>query len=304
MERNAHYLLVGSFVAAALTLGTIMLLWIAGSYDEEDAYKRYSIYFTGSVSGLSEGSKVSYRGVGVGHVLSIRFDPKRPDKIKTIIEVDENTPISSNSVVSLQSVGITGLSALAIKTENASGVALQVENGEEYPIIPSELSGLNQLLSDAPQITDNAIETLVRINKLLSEKNLENIDQSIENIALASSRINNILDEDNAENLEKSIEGITQTSGRINNLLSKENIKKVATTIEKINSITVRFDKILENNGTQLENFTGDNLDEISILVKETQEMVNSFKILAQKLSDDPSQIIYKPNYEGVKVKQ
>lgn len=303
MERNAHYLLVGSFVAAALTLGTIMLLLVAGSY-EGAIYKRYSVYFQGSVSGLSEGSNVSYRGVGVGHVLSIQFDPKQPEKVKAIIEVDENTPISSSSVVSLQSVGITGLSALAIKTENAEGVPLTVREGEKYPVIPSELSGLKQLLSDAPQITDNAIEALVRINKLLSEKNLENIDSSLENISLASERINNLLDEDTAKSIRESIDGITKTSTRVNSLLSKKNINKVATTIEKINSIAIRFDKILLNNETQLENFTGDNLDEISTLVKETQEMVNSFKILAQKLSDDPSQIIYKPNYGGVKVKQ
>ncbi len=277
MERNAHYLLVGSFVAIALTLGAIMLVLIAGSYEGE-TYKRYSVYFQGSVSGLSEGSNVSYRGVDVGHVLSIRFDPEHPEKIKTIIEVAENTPISTSSVVSLQSVGITGLSALAIKTENAAGIALKIEEGEEYPIIPSELSGLNQLLSDAPRITDNAIETLVRINKLLSEKNLENIDQSLENIQVASTTISDFLNEENAKNAKM--------------------------ILKKIHSTATRFDRILSKNEKQIEQFTGENFDEISILVKETQEMVNSFKILAQKLSDNPSQIIYKPNYEGVKVKQ
>ena len=120
MERNAHYLIVGGFVAAVLTVATIMLIWLAGQYDSA-TYKRYIVYFEGSVNGLSEGSQVSYRGVHVGKVLSIRFDPDHPERITTVIEVEQSTPISTSSTVSLQAVGITGLSALAIKTKDTAG---------------------------------------------------------------------------------------------------------------------------------------------------------------------------------------
>lgn len=277
MERNAHYLIVGGFVAAALTMATILFVWMAGSYDT-GVYKRYNVYFEGSVSGLSEGSTVSYRGVNVGTVLSIRFDPDHPERIKTVIEVEESTPISTSSSVNLQSVGITGLSALAIKTENAVGQTLEIPEGEEYPVIPSERSGLSQLLDDAPQITDSAIEVLARVNALLSEGNIANIGKTLESIEGASANLNLVLNEDNAKN--------------------------IADVLANLDSTTTRLNRILSKNEKQIERFTGDNLDEISVLVKETQEMVNAFKILAQKLGDDPSQILYKPNYEGVKVRQ
>lgn len=277
MERNAHYLIVGGFVATVLVMGTILFVWMAGSYDN-NIYKRYSIYFEGSVSGLSEGSTVSYRGVNVGRVLSIRFDPDHPERINTIIEVEQSTPISTTSSVSLQSVGITGLSTLAIKTKDATGEALRAEAGEEYPVIPSERSGLGQLLDDAPQITDSAMQVLGRVNALLSDNNIENMTKTLSNIEGASANINLILNENNA--------------------------KSLADALANLDATTARLSRILSKNEEQIERFTGDNLDEIAILVKETQETVNAFKLLAQKLSDDPSQILYKPNYEGVKVQQ
>jgi len=303
MERNAHYLIVGGFVAAVLVMATIMLIWMAGSYDT-GVYKRYSIYFEGSVNGLSEGSKVSYRGVSVGTVLSIRFDPDHPERIKTIIEVEESTPISTSSSVNLQSVGITGLSALAIRTEDASGEALSALDGEQYPVIPSERSGLSQLLDDAPQITDSAIEVLARVNALLNEQNIENIEKTLENMEGASANLNMALNEDNTKNIAKTLKNVESASASLNMVLNKDNAKNIAKTLQKLNATTTRLDRILSKNEKQIERFTGDNLDEIAVLVKETQEMVNAFKILAQKLGDDPSQILYKPNYEGVKVQQ
>ena len=303
MERNAHYLIVGGFVAAVLATATIMLVWMAGSYDT-NIYKRYSVYFEGSVSGLSEGSTVSYRGVNVGRVVSIRFDPDHPERITTIIEVEETTPISTSSSVSLQSVGITGLSALAIKTAAAGGEALVSLKGEKYPVIPSERSSLGQLLDDAPQITDSAIEVLARVNALLSEENIESIGKTLSHIEGASANLNVVLNEGNIETIGKTLSNVEGASANLNTVFNADNAKNISSMLKNLNRTTQRLDRLLSKNEKQIEGFTGDNLDEIAVLVKDTQEMVNAFKILAQKLGDDPSQILYKPNYQGVKVQQ
>lgn len=277
MDRNAHYLIVGTFITLVLIAATTMLIWMAGSYDAV-AYERYTIYFEESVSGLSEGSKVSYRGVNIGKVLFIRFDRDNPSQIKVIVEVEENVPISTSSKVSLQSVGITGLSALTIKTEDANGLPLSIVRGEKNPIIPSVRSSLDQLFVDAPQITNTTIEILGRINRFLNDKNLENIEKTLHNINILSTNIALIANEDNVENMKGVLKNIYKT--------------------------TSRFDAMLSRNQKQIERFTGKSLSEMEALVKETREMVGAYKNLAQRISNNPSQILYKPHYEGVKVEK
>lgn len=336
MERNAHYLIVGGFVAAVLMAAVVTLIWMAGQYDSA-TYKRYLVYFKGSVNGVSAGSQVSYRGVHVGQVVSIRFDPEHPERISTIIEVEESTPISTSSTVSLQAVGITGLSALAIKTEDTMGEPLSIAKGEKYAVIASERSGLDKLLSNAPQLTSSALETLTRINMVLNDDNLEsinqamdNMNQTMENIAVTSASLNLILNEKNANSIERTLQNVEASSSNLNAVLNKKNAKNVEQTLQNVeasssnlnalfsgqntknieetlqnlDNITTRLDNILSANNSEITKFTGENLDEIGLLVKDMREMVSSYKLLGQKLSDDPSQIIYKPNYKGVKVER
>jgi phospholipid/cholesterol/gamma-HCH transport system substrate-binding protein len=73
MEREANYTAVGAFVLLIATLGGFFVYWYAGSGDARE-YRRYEIYFEGSVSGLIRGSTVRYLGVDVGRVIDIRID--------------------------------------------------------------------------------------------------------------------------------------------------------------------------------------------------------------------------------------
>ena len=75
MEREANYTAVGAFVLLIVTMAALFVYWYAGNADDRD-YKRYEIYFEGSVSGLNRGSTVRYLGVEVGRVVAIRIDKR------------------------------------------------------------------------------------------------------------------------------------------------------------------------------------------------------------------------------------
>ena len=84
MEREANYTAVGAFVLLVATMAALFVYWYAGSADARD-YKRYEIYFEGSVSGLNRGSTVRYLGVEVGRVVAIthrqaRLGPRAGDR--------------------------------------------------------------------------------------------------------------------------------------------------------------------------------------------------------------------------------
>ena len=89
MEREANYTAVGAFVLLIATLGGFFVYWYAGSGDARE-YKRYEIYFEGSVSGLIRGSTVRYLGVDVGRVIDIRIDKRwqfRDYRISTYLDI-------------------------------------------------------------------------------------------------------------------------------------------------------------------------------------------------------------------------
>ena len=77
METRAHHLLVGSFVIIVV-LGLFgFVIWLA-KIDIDREFARYTIYFEGSVSGLSTASSVLYNGIPVGTVTAIELDTSEP----------------------------------------------------------------------------------------------------------------------------------------------------------------------------------------------------------------------------------
>src|SRR5512147_1926847 len=108
MEREANYTAVGAFVLLIATMAAFFVYWYAGSGDARD-YRRYEIYFEGSVSGLNRGSTVRYLGVDVGRVIAIRIDKRASDRVQIIADIDSLTPISKETLASLAMQGVTGL---------------------------------------------------------------------------------------------------------------------------------------------------------------------------------------------------
>src|SRR6185295_20385656 len=96
MEREANYTAVGAFVLLVVTMAALFVYWYAGSADARD-FKRYEIYFKGSVSGLNRGSTVRYLGVEVGRVVAIRIDKRASDRVQVVTEIDSQAPISKQT---------------------------------------------------------------------------------------------------------------------------------------------------------------------------------------------------------------
>jgi phospholipid/cholesterol/gamma-HCH transport system substrate-binding protein len=62
-----------------------------------------------SISGLSNGAKVQLRGIEVGLITSLGFDPKDPERILVGIDVDRSAPVYKDATATLEIQGITGL---------------------------------------------------------------------------------------------------------------------------------------------------------------------------------------------------
>ena len=129
METRASYVLVGSFVLALVAGLLVFTAWIA-KVQLDETRETYRIYFTGSVTGLQQGSPVRYRGVPVGTVSDIRLDPDNVTRVRVTIEVQNGTPIMSDSIASLEVQGITGGAYVQISGGTVGGKRLTATDAE------------------------------------------------------------------------------------------------------------------------------------------------------------------------------
>lgn len=151
METRARYVAVGSFVIILLMGFVGFLIWMA-KVQPAGQYNTYNIDFVGSVTGLSAGSPVNYRGVPVGNVATIKLNPQNPDVVRVVVNVDKALTLRADTVASLEMQGITGFVFVQLSATSAASPPLQIKPGADHPVIPSAPSSLEKLMTSAPQV--------------------------------------------------------------------------------------------------------------------------------------------------------
>jgi phospholipid/cholesterol/gamma-HCH transport system substrate-binding protein len=158
-------------IGGVLLGGTLVILIGMAALEEHDDY---SLYFSGSISGLETGSVVRYNGLPVGRVESVKIDPKRITEVQVYISVDHGTLITEATVATLQMQGITGLKYIELKNrENESPL---VQPGSTIPV---EGSDFDDLANKATQIANKIDTAIGHLNNLLAD---DKIGALIDNI--------------------------------------------------------------------------------------------------------------------------
>jgi phospholipid/cholesterol/gamma-HCH transport system substrate-binding protein len=309
MDREANYVAVGAFVLLVLLMGAAFVLWYSDTADGK-AVKRYEIYFDGSVSGLSEGSTVRYLGVAVGRVMRIDIDPRDAGRVRVVADIEEETPIEAGTVAVLSLQGVTGLLTINLQPRS-SGTAQQPPiESLKVPVIPSEQSQFDVLVSSLPDVTARAGEALDRVNSLLSDENLAAITATLGHAqrasadlpaAVADARVTFHELEEAANEMQATMEGLGALSGT-----GGQDIKAAAARLREVAdtlSLTAaRFDRLVAENEGNVDRFAEEGLADFEQLVRETRSAVRSFDALTRSLEQDPSRVIYRPAPAGVEI--
>jgi phospholipid/cholesterol/gamma-HCH transport system substrate-binding protein len=179
METRAHYVAVGAFVLALIALAFVAVLWI-GRTQLTTQYTDYDIYFTGPVTGLTQGAAVEFNGIQVGRVAEITI--ANVERIRVRIEIHQDVPIKTNTVAALETNILSGVSFIQLQGGTREAPTLKVEAGERYPVIKSRRSSLEQLYARAPQLLSKLMDVADNLNAVLSEHNQKALSSSLDNI--------------------------------------------------------------------------------------------------------------------------
>ena len=151
METRAAYAVVGGFVLALIAGLVVAALWLAHAQFAQ-GNTRYEIYFASVSTGLVEGSPVRISGVQVGRVVGVALDPQNGGRVRVTVEVGSDAPVRSDSVASIEITGITGNAAVEISPGSPAAPALQVSEGQRYPIIWSRDSEILKVVANLPEL--------------------------------------------------------------------------------------------------------------------------------------------------------
>lgn len=285
METSANYVAVGAFVLALMLGLVVAVLWLAGAqYSQEFAY--YQTYFRGAVTGLGKGTTVRYNGIEVGRVSKLKFDPEDPKRVIVTVEVDPALRLHEDSIASIASVGLTGGSYVEIDGGSKNTPILTPRPDQEYPVIKSQPSTLQQLTESAPLLVAKFNLIGDRINELLNDKN-----RAAAGEILASLKTTTGMLARRNDNLDETIQNLTLASRGLN-----RDIEQFHTTLDHADRAVTNIDKLSRDADGIVD---GDTAAQISRLVTEARTTMTSLRALSDNLQRQPTTLIFGDRREG-----
>jgi len=304
MESKVKYTIVGSFVFTVIFFLVAFIFWM-GKYGSHSAeHDWYKILMKDSVSGLNKESPVKFRGVEVGQVQNIKINKDNSEEVEILIRVEKNVPIKKDSVATLSSLGITGLSYIELKGGSNESKRL-ISTKEKPSIIKSEASLFSRLENSAFGMTDRMEDTLKRVQILMDDKNLKNFQNILINfnelIVMLNSRTNNLLSEDN-------INKITHVVGRLDNISraidekqitsllkrTEETEKKAIIFLTTFDSTVREFNTTLNRGDYNFEKMTAQSRRLLNDVLFQIKTLGYDMKEVLQQLKRSPSDIFFK----------
>lgn len=188
MGRNNHALVTGLFLIVLVTSATAFIYWIGTMNKERNLYV---ISTQESVSGLNPESTVFFRGIAVGKVISVKFDPLNSGIILVPIEVDKDILLTKGVYATLQLKGVTGLTQ--IQLQDTGKITEKLPPGDRplfrIPLVPSLT---DKLLNSGEEILQKADHLMIRVGALLSDENEKNIGGILVNLKTLTDKLSDL----------------------------------------------------------------------------------------------------------------
>lgn len=296
MNAKVTYISVGIFVLVFTTALIGGVLWL-GSGNAGKSYSDYLVYMTQSVSGLSKDSSVKYRGVAVGRVRDIQLDPNDPQRVRLLLEIEQGTPIKTDTVATLETQGLTGLAAVNLTGGSRGAPMLQAKAGQRYPVIPSKPSLWGSLPETVPALVNKLSQASDAFSRLLSRKNRQAVAGILADLHTTSRTL--------AEHSKSMARALDDFSATLRN--TRKASRQLPALLRQLQQSAAALDRMAQSLGhagnsvTQavtagrknLRRFSNQVVPQTQALVSELQQTAANLRQLSEELKRDPSILLY-----------
>lgn len=302
MESKVNYTLVGLFVIVMGAVLTAAVVWLTIGA-EVKAYDRYQVFIKESVAGLNPKSVVKYRGVDVGQVASIKIDPQNPERVEILLDIEQGTPIRTDTRAVLTVQGITGLAYVELTGGSRDAPPLEPTADEPIPVIesgPSLVARLDEAFTKAVSTFDELMgplqqamspENVATLRRTLAH--LERITGDIESVTTAvagrSDRIGQVLD-----GTIVALSDATEISSRLTPLLGRvsEGVVAVEEMTRTITQTSQALRQTVEDSRKEIRRVAQSTTPELNALLAELGQLADTLRSFVEELDRNPRMLL------------
>jgi phospholipid/cholesterol/gamma-HCH transport system substrate-binding protein len=182
MENRSYALMTGFFTVALLVAAVLVGLWL--NHDRTEV-RPYEIVTTQTIPGLNPQAAVRYRGLEVGRVEDIVFDPRVTGQIMIKLSIATGAPVTTTTFASLGYQGVTGIAFIQLD-DDRTGSPLLASDKNHVARIPLRPGLLDQLEKRGLSILEKTEQITNSLNTILSQENADKITGAVDNISKAA----------------------------------------------------------------------------------------------------------------------
>ncbi len=290
---------IGLFVVIILIAIYLVINFLKGQdlFSGRNAY--YAVFE--NVEGLSETGPVYIRGLKVGMIEKISYNPAT-DNFAVEFNVKSEYAIPQNSVAEVYSADIMGTKALRLNLGNAN---IHAQDGDtlQGAIVPDMISMLTTQLGPITEqlssLMANLNSSLNSINSVLDSNGTANLSQTLANLNRTMSNAQGITA--NINSLSPEIKSLVENlstfsasleSGSADITASLENLNKITTNLSEadlqatVENLKKLLEKLQDPNGSIGKLMTTDSLH------NSADSLIKSINNFVEKMTENPKKFI------------
>ncbi|HZZ87697.1 MAG TPA: MlaD family protein [Caulobacteraceae bacterium] len=311
MERNANYALVGLISTILLIAMFIFIVWLA-NFAFSQRYDTYDVVFHGAVTGLSRGGDVQFNGIKVGEVSDIKLDASDPNIVHASARVRSDTPVRVDSQASLEPQGITGVNYIQLTAgTTAKPLLKQVTPSGHTMVIQAQPGTISSLLSGGGTVMQRALETLNRINQVLSDQNIQKFSAIMSDVQSVTAELRQrkaiIADAQkalqDADQAAQQIRDLAANSKTLVNTDGKRAIAKIGDAATEIQAAAADVRTMVNKLQGPASDFATNGLPQLTSALATLEATTKHLDQLVSEIQRDPRAFIGKPPAKTVEVK-
>jgi phospholipid/cholesterol/gamma-HCH transport system substrate-binding protein len=322
MENKSHALAAGAFVILVTALLVTLAAWLM-----RDTRLRDALEFSTreSVTGLQAQAPVRYRGIAVGKVDAIEFDPKTRGNVLVTLAIDQGTPITKSTFAVLGYQGVTGLAYVQLDDSGESNELLDL-SAAVTPRITLRPSLLSKLSDQGANIMVQVEETAKRLNLLLAPDNQKALISSVQAVGSSakdfsaqfkttSDRLQKVIDaqlgpertdipalvrdtrqtmqslQSTATELSKTAQEATKAVSTINTV--GERVAEKGGTLDRVNEGISSTTSSVQAIGQSAQSLSGNTLPRASRMLDDAARAARTTDRVFNNLGDNPQSLIF-----------
>jgi phospholipid/cholesterol/gamma-HCH transport system substrate-binding protein len=185
METRAPYVLIGTFVLAAILAVFGFVYWLNNT-GGIGPRTNYHVQFQGPVPGLLVGAGVLFNGIRVGEVTQLGLSPDNPRFVNATVSVATTTPVRADTKVGLDFQGLTGVPVVTLE-----GGTIVAKSGE-LPVLIAE-PGAGQSMTQAARDALRRVDSVLQDNSGPLKDTIANFKTFSDGLARNTGKVDGIL---------------------------------------------------------------------------------------------------------------